>query len=67
MSRHVHLVALGLVVQVAAEEREEVVHLGLEELLLVGVLDRLGKLCEGIAHLGSGNACGGVLESLVAC
>ncbi|KAI6876546.1 putative UTP--glucose-1-phosphate [Hortaea werneckii] len=38
-ARPVDLVALGLVVQVTAEEGEEVVHLSLETLLLVRVLD----------------------------
>lgn len=33
-------------------------------LLLLGVLDRLGKVCEGIAHLGSSNIGGGVLKGL---
>lgn len=79
-----HGVALGLVVQVATEEGEEVVHLGLEELrqgsalggsctgasivstdlLLLGVGDCLGEGGESIAHLGSGDAGGSVLESL---
>lgn len=61
----VDLVALGLVVQVAAEEGEEVVHLGLETGLLALVGDGVGEGVEGIAHLRGGNRGRGVLEGLV--
>jgi hypothetical protein len=44
-------VALGLVVQEAAEQGEEVVHLGLETLLLIGVGDGVAEGVQGIAHL----------------
>lgn len=60
----VNLVALGLVVQVAAEESEEVVHLGLETGLLGLILDGVGQDIEGVAHLRGGNRGGGVLEGL---
>ena len=60
----VDLVALGLVVQVAAEESEEVVHLGLETGLLLLVGDGVGEDIEGVAHLRCGNRGGGVLKSL---
>lgn len=60
----VDLVALGLVVQVTAEESKEVVHLGLEAGLLALVGDGVGQVVEGIAHLGGGNRGGGVLEGL---
>lgn len=62
---HIHLVALSLVIEIAAEQGEEVVHLGLEQLLLLGVLHGLGEVGESIAHLGSSNVGRGVLESLV--
>lgn len=58
-------VALGLVVQVSPEESEEVVHLGLEALLLVTILDGVGESVEGIAHLASGDVRRGILESLI--
>jgi hypothetical protein len=61
----VNLVTLGLVVKVAAEQGEEVVHLSLETGLLVLVGDAVGEVVQGIAHLGSGNRGGGVLEGLV--
>jgi len=60
----VNLVALGLVVQVAAEESEEVVHLGLETGLLALVGDGVSEDIEGVAHLRRGNRGGGVLECL---
>ena len=37
-------VALGLVVEVAAEKRKEVVHLGFEPLLLFGVFDGIAEV-----------------------
>lgn len=64
VGENVHLVALGLVVEVTTEEGEEVVHLGLKELPLLGILHRLGELCEVVAHLSGSNVCRGVLESL---
>jgi len=57
-------VALGLVIEIATEQREEVVHLSLEELLLLGVSASLSELSEPVAHLSSGHIGGGVLESL---
>jgi hypothetical protein len=33
-------------------------------LLLLAVLDGLGKACQGVAHLSGGDVGGGVLESL---
>lgn len=57
-------VALGTVVQVTAEEGEEVVHLSFEALLGAGILDGLGKSVQGISHLRSSDAGGSVLESL---
>lgn len=57
-------VALGLVVQVSAEEREEVVHLGLEPLLFGGILDGVAKGVEGVAHLRGRHVCRGALEGL---
>ena len=61
----VDLIALGLVVQVTAEEGKEVVHLSLKAGLLVLVGDGVGKVVEGIAHLRRGNRGGSVLEGLV--
>ena len=57
-------VALGLVIEETTEEGEEVVHLGLETLLLLGIGDGLGEGIEGIAHLGGGDAGGGILKGL---
>jgi hypothetical protein len=57
-------VAFGTVVQVTAEEREEVVHLGLEALLGAAILDGLGESVQGISHLRSSDAGGSILESL---
>lgn len=62
----VHGISLGLIIQVAPEKREEIVHFSLEKLLLVGVLHRLSKACEGISHLGSRNVGRGILKSHVA-
>jgi len=61
----VDLVALGLVIKVAAEEGEEVVHLSFKTRLLALVGDRVGEDVERIAHLRGGNRGGGVFESLV--
>jgi len=62
----VNLVALGLVVQVAAEQGKEVVHLSLETGLLVLVSDGVGKVVQSIAHLRSGDGGGSVFEGHVA-
>ena len=51
----VDLVTLGLVVQVAAEQGKEVVHLCLEAGLLVLVGHRVGEVVKGIAHLRCGD------------
>lgn len=57
-------VSFGTVVQVTAEEGEEVVHLSFEALLSAAVLDSLGKRIQGISHLRSSDAGGSILESL---
>jgi hypothetical protein len=58
-------VALGLVVEVSSEKSEEVVHLGLEQLLLLGVLDGLGEVGQRISHLSGSDVGRSVLESHV--
>ena len=57
-------IALGLVVEESAEESEEVVHLGLEALLLFGVGNGLGKRIQSVTHLRSSDTGGGILEGL---
>jgi len=59
-------VALGLVVEETTEKSEEVVHLGLKSLLIGGLGDGVGEGVQGIAHLGGGDASGGILECLLA-
>ena len=57
-------VALGLVIEETTEEGKEVVHLGLETLLLLGVGNGFGKGIQRVAHLRGGHAGGGILKSL---
>lgn len=57
-------VALGLVIQETTEESKEVVHLSLETLLLLGIGDGLGEGIQGVTHLRSGHAGGGILKGL---
>lgn len=57
-------VALGLVVQEATEQGKEVVHLGLETLLLVGIGDGLRQGVQGIAHLRRCDTSGGIFKGL---
>ena len=57
-------VALGSVVEISSEEGEEVVHFGLETLLLCRVGDGIGKAIEGIPHLAGGNIGRGVFKRL---
>lgn len=57
-------VALSLVVEETTEESKEVVCLSLETLLLLGIGDGLGEGVQGVTHLRSGHAGGGILEGL---
>ena len=57
-------VPLGLVIEEATEEGEEVVGLGLEALPFGVVGDGLGEGVEGVAHLGGSDARGGIFEGL---
>ena len=56
--------ALGSIVEVSSEEREEVVHFSFEALLLGGVLDGVGERIEGVPHLGGCDVGRGILEGL---
>ena len=57
-------VTLGLVVEEATEEGEEVVHLRLETLLLVGIGDGLRQGVQGVAHLRRCDTGGGIFKGL---
>ena len=57
-------VALGLVIEETTEEGKEVVHLGLETLLLLRVGDGFGEGIQRVAHLRGGHAGGGIFKSL---
>jgi hypothetical protein len=57
-------VTFGTVVQVTAEEGEEVVHLSFEALLGAAILHGLGKSVQGISHLRSSDTGGSIFESL---
>jgi len=57
-------IALGLVVEEAAEKSKEVVHFSLKALLVVRVRDGIGEGIQSIAHLGSSHAGGSILKGL---